>query len=243
MAEGVPAQRTSSTRRDTLLRSPPRSTATAVSVARTRRIPTASGARAGEGAKTTANASAAVTTTRCAELTSSLPGFASAARRSATLWQRAAGRRYPSSVRAVAQLGSALRSGRRGRWFKSSQPDFARPPCRLPQPVQQRCGRVRKAPTGQGLCGHGHMAVTRAAAGAVTRVRFPNLHLQCRGPRCSSTRARARLRAPLPAWGERRDHPFGLGRVPHLGVSYGHAAQEPGPEREVHLQAAAPAPR
>ena len=27
-------------------------------------------------------------------------------------------------VRDVAQLGSALRSGRRGRWFESSHPDF-----------------------------------------------------------------------------------------------------------------------
>ncbi len=28
--------------------------------------------------------------------------------------------------RDVAQLGSALRSGRRGRWFESSHPDFLR---------------------------------------------------------------------------------------------------------------------
>jgi hypothetical protein len=33
---------------------------------------------------------------------------------------------YPRPwFRAVAQFGSALRSGRRGRWFKSSQPDFS----------------------------------------------------------------------------------------------------------------------
>ena len=30
-------------------------------------------------------------------------------------------------LRGVAQLGRALRSGRRGRWFKSSRPDFHRP--------------------------------------------------------------------------------------------------------------------
>ena len=35
------------------------------------------------------------------------------------------------SLRAVAQSGSALRSGRRGRWFKSSQPDW-RPPLASP---------------------------------------------------------------------------------------------------------------
>lgn len=29
-----------------------------------------------------------------------------------------------ANLRDVAQLGSALRSGRRGRWFESSHPDF-----------------------------------------------------------------------------------------------------------------------
>jgi hypothetical protein len=33
------------------------------------------------------------------------------------------------NLRDVAQPGSALRSGRRGRWFESSHPDFARQSC------------------------------------------------------------------------------------------------------------------
>ncbi|MEY2979519.1 MAG: hypothetical protein RLZZ435_3659 [Cyanobacteriota bacterium] len=53
-------------------------------------------------------------------------------------------------LRDVAQLGSALRSGRRGRWFESSHPDLLHDLCfnSFPLKAIKVSGRVRRSPLG-----------------------------------------------------------------------------------------------
>ncbi len=103
---------------------------------------------------------------RHGSLPTAAPRRRSEGRRTGSTPRRMAGRRgILRSARGVAQFGSALRSGRRGRWFESSRPDHSNPS--LCAPVRPPGSRARCDGARVHAGGHGRATRWRASSGPV----------------------------------------------------------------------------